>query len=90
MAQRLKLDSTLAVIARFGGERCGLTIRAEYSKSELSMSTTLRFPLGRLSLFEDGRHRFVLMRDLGFNPIPVGMNAESIANAKLLGLLPSY
>nr|WP_232629147.1 hypothetical protein [Methylobacterium sp. Leaf118] len=37
--------------------------------------------------FEDGRHRFAAMRDLGLTYAPVSMDRESYANARKRGLL---
>jgi hypothetical protein len=37
--------------------------------------------------FTDGRHRFAYLRNNGYNPIPVGMDAESIQYAKQYGYL---
>ena len=37
--------------------------------------------------FADGRHRFAAMRDAGLTEIPVSLNAESLKNARRLGLL---
>lgn len=37
--------------------------------------------------FEDGRHRYAYMRDIGMKGIPVAMNEESIKAAKKFGLL---
>ena len=37
--------------------------------------------------FDDGRHRFAAMRDMGFGTAPVSMDAESLRNAQSLGLV---
>lgn len=37
--------------------------------------------------FEDGRHRYAIMRDLGLTKIPVAMDKSSIETAKRAGLL---
>jgi hypothetical protein len=36
--------------------------------------------------FSDGRHRFAAMRDLGHTHVPIALSAESIKNAKKLGM----
>jgi len=42
--------------------------------------------IGRIT-FGDGRHRYAYLRDQGVNSIPMSMDKESLANAKLHGLL---
>ena len=37
--------------------------------------------------FQDGRHRYAVMRDMGFKSIPVAMNDESFELAKVIGLI---
>jgi len=37
--------------------------------------------------FNNGRHRFAVLRDMGIKKIPVSMGSESIRNARLLGLI---
>jgi hypothetical protein len=37
--------------------------------------------------FEDGRHRFAAMRDLGLKTVPVSMDKQSAQNARARGLL---
>ena len=41
---------------------------------------------GRVS-FDDGRHRFAVMRDEGLREVPVSMNEASLENARRLGLV---
>jgi hypothetical protein len=42
--------------------------------------------IGRIT-FGDGRHRYAYLRDQGVDSIPMSMDKESLANAKLHGLL---
>lgn len=37
--------------------------------------------------FEDGRHRYAIMRDMGMQKIPIAMDKESIKNAQKAGLI---
>jgi hypothetical protein len=37
--------------------------------------------------FEDGRHRFAVLRDYGLATISIAMNPQSIANARRYGYL---
>lgn len=40
-----------------------------------------------ITVIEDGRHRFAVLRDMGFKKLPVRMNKESAALAKQMGII---
>lgn len=71
----------------------GQDARVDQAKDLIQNRTSEPFQAPRLGVndqglgFDDGRHRFAAMRDLGFKTAPVSMDPESIANARKLGLI---